>query len=160
MQQESIDMPLFLAATEADSVINLDYLITQFRERFTNPGNAMVIFRDTRTPWPNAQADERIRFLNSYLPDANILEFSHQSLLIAPNNELYGLGAPLQRCLEPNNISLEGCRQLPEEDLWFSAWHDTERPVYTSRLTYNPWFDDLAEAVGTFIQANESGEAP
>ena len=49
---------------------------------------------------------------------------------------------------------------MPEEDLWFSAWHDTERPVYTSRLTYNPWFEDLAEAVGTFIQANESGEAP
>jgi len=160
IQKESIDMPLFLAATEADSVINLDYLVTQFRERFSNSGNAMVIFRDTRTPWPEAQADERIRFLNSYLPDANILEFSHQSLLVAPDNELYGLGAPLQRCLEPNNISLEACRQLPEEDLWFSAWHDTERPVYTSRLTYNPWFDDLAQAVGTFIQANESREAP
>jgi hypothetical protein len=147
---------LFLAATEADSVINLDYLVAQFRERFTNPGNTMMIFRDTRENWPDTQADNRIRFLNSYLPDANILEFSHQSLLIAPDNELYGLGAPLQRCLEPNNISLEDCRQLPQEDLWFSAWHDTERPVFTSRLTYNPWFSKLAEGVQTFIQ--ESGE--
>ncbi len=160
VQQENIDMPLFLAATEADSVINLDYLVTQFRERFRQPGNAMMIFRDSRTPWPDAQADERIRFMNSYLPDANILEFSHQSLLISPDNELYGLGAPLQRCLEPNNISLEGCRRLPEQDLWFSAWHDTERPVYTSRLTYNPWFDDLAEAIGAFIRTHASAEEP
>ena len=160
VQQETIDMPLFLAATEADSVINLDYLVTQFRERFTNPGNAMVIFRDTRKSWPDALADERIRFLNSYLPDANILEFSHQSLLIAPDNELYGLGAPLQRCLEPNNISLDECRQLPEQELWFSAWHDTERPVFTSRLTYNPWFNDLASAIGTFIQAHQSDKGP
>jgi pimeloyl-ACP methyl ester carboxylesterase len=160
VQQENIDMPLFLAATEADSVINLDYLVTQFRERFRQPGNAMMIFRDSRTPWPDAQADERIRFMNSYLPDANILEFSHQSLLISPDNELYGLGAPLQRCLEPNNISLEGCRRLPEKDLWFSAWHDTERPVFTSRLTYNPWFDDLAEAIEAFIRTHASAEGP
>jgi len=160
MQRENPDIPLFLAATEADSVIDLDYLVTQFRERFSNPGNAMMVFRDTRQPWPDAQADERITFLNSYLPDANILEFSHQSLLIAPDNELYGLGAPLQRCLEPNNLSLEDCRQLPEDDLWFSAWHDTERPGFTRRLTYNPWFEGLAEAIQTFIQANESGKAP
>ncbi len=160
IQKESLDIPLFLAATEADSVINLEYLVTQFRERFSNPGNAMMIFRDTRKPWPVAQADERIRFLNSYLPEANILEFSHQSLLIAPDNELYGLGAPLQRCLEPNNISLEDCRQLSEKDLWFSAWHDTERPVFTSRLTYNPWFDDLAQAIGSFIKESEYTKVP
>lgn len=160
VQQESVEMPLFLAATEADSVINLDYLVTQFRERFTNPGNAMMIFRDARKSWPDAQADERIRFLNSYLPDANILEFSHQSLLIAPDNELYGMGAPLQRCLEPNNISLDECRQLPEQELWFSAWHDTERLVFTSRLTYNPWFDDLAESIGAFIRTHASAEGP
>ena len=97
---------------------------------------------------------------DSYLTDAQILEFSHQSLLISPDNELYGLGAPLQRCLEPNNISLEGCRRLPEQDLWFSAWHDTERPVYTSRLTYNPWFDDQAEAIGAFIHTHASAERP
>lgn len=160
IQKESLDIPLFLAATEADSVINLEYLVTQFRERFSNPGNAMMIFRDTSKPWPVAQADERIRFLNSYLPEANILEFSHQSLLIAPENELYGLGAPLQRCLEPNNISLEDCRQLPEEDIWLSAWHDTERPVFTSRLTYNPWFDDLAQAIGSFIKESEYTKVP
>ncbi|HET8800317.1 MAG TPA: hypothetical protein VFN01_03955 [Marinobacter sp.] len=63
--------------------------------------------------WNENQADDRISFLNSYLPQATILEFSHQSLLIAPDNELYGLNAPLQRCLEPNNLSPEACRQLP-----------------------------------------------
>ena len=77
--------------------------------------------------------------------------------MIAPDNELYGLNAPLQRCLEPNNLSLEACRQLPEDELWFSAWHDTDRPVFTSRLTYNPWFGELARAIWEFISAPESG---
>lgn len=158
--QETLAVPLFLAATEADSVINLDYLVNQFRNRFTNPDNRMMIFRDTREPWLESQPDERIAFLNSFLPQANILEFSHQSLLIAPDNELYGLGAPLQRCLEPNNLSLQACRDLPEDELWFSAWHDSERPVFTSRLTYNPWFEELADAIGEFIGANVSQGAP
>jgi esterase/lipase len=159
-RQDTLDTPLFLAATEADSVINLDYLVSQFQYRFTNPQNRMVIFRDIREPWSEIQGDGRIRFLNSYLPEANILEFSHQSLLIAPDNELYGLGAPLQRCLEPNNLSLDACRQLPEDELWFSAWHDNERPVFTSRLTYNPWFGKLAGAIGEFIRANASIGTP
>ena len=98
-RHETLDIPLFLAATEADSVINLDYLVSQFRNRFTNPKNRMMIFRDTRATWNENLADDRISFLNSYLPQATILEFSHQSLLIAPDNELYGLNAPLQRCL-------------------------------------------------------------
>ena len=153
-KHQALNLPLFLAATEADSVINLDYLVSQFHHRFVNPRNRMLIFRDTRQAMPLAKADQRIQSLNSFLPDANILEFSHQSLLIAPGNTLYGVGAPLQRCLEPNNISLEGCLQLPDSELWFSAWHDTPRPVYTSRLTYNPWFGELANAIWQFIRAN------
>lgn len=159
-EQVSLEMPLFLAATEADSVINLEYLVSRFRERFTHPANTMMIFRDTRTPWPEAMADDRIRFLNSYLPEANILEFSHQSLLISPDNELYGSGAPLQRCLEPNNLSLEDCRQLPASELWFSAWHDSERPVFTSRLTYNPWFSELAGRMLAFLKATGAATSP
>ncbi|WP_273205752.1 alpha/beta hydrolase [Marinobacter subterrani] len=159
-QQATLPIPLFLAATEADSVINLDYLVRQFRNRFTHPQSRMMIFRDMREPWGEKPVDNRIEFLNSYLPEANILEFSHQSLLISPNNELYGLGAPLQRCLEPNNLSLQACRELQEDELWFSAWHDSEQPVYTSRLTYNPWFGQLAGAIGNFILANATAGTP
>ncbi|WP_375183632.1 alpha/beta hydrolase, partial [Marinobacter sp.] len=61
-EPDSLEMPLFLAATEADSVINLEYLVSRFRERFTHPANTMMIFRDTRNPWPEAMADDRIQF--------------------------------------------------------------------------------------------------
>ncbi|MEC7814631.1 MAG: alpha/beta fold hydrolase [Pseudomonadota bacterium] len=147
-------LPLFLVATEADSVINLPYLTEQFQTRFRHPDSRMLVFRDTRDKWVPEQTDPRIQSLNSYRPDDFILEFSHQSLLIAPDNELYGIGAPLQRCLEPNNIALDACQQLGDGELWFSAWHDTERPVFTSRLTWNPWFDTTVEALAEFIDAS------
>ncbi|WP_345544426.1 hypothetical protein, partial [Streptomyces chitinivorans] len=83
------DLPLFLVATEADSVINLDYLVQQFRNRFTYPDSRMLVFRDLRRPWPDTLQSPRIESLNSFLPQFNILEFSHQSLAISANNELY-----------------------------------------------------------------------
>jgi esterase/lipase len=157
--RDTIDLPLFLVATEADSVINLPYLIDQFRNRFTEPGNRMLVFRDMRNPWPAAGQDPRIESFNSYQPEARILEFSHQSLAIAPDNELYGLKGPLNRCLEPNNLTLEQCRALEPDQLWFSAWHDTPRPVYTSRLTYNPWFDPMADAMVRFIHTTNGAKS-
>ncbi|MDF0751788.1 alpha/beta fold hydrolase [Marinobacter sp. 71-i] len=154
-QYRQIDLPVLIAATEADSVINLEFLVNEFRTRFTNPDNRMLVFRDLREPWPENWRNDRIVSFNSYLPDDNILEFSHQSLAIAPNNELYGIGNPLNRCLEPNLISLDDCRQLEEQNLWFSAWHDTERPVLTSRLTYNPWFKETVQALVEFVRMQE-----
>ncbi|QSP96438.1 alpha/beta fold hydrolase [Marinobacter salinisoli] len=151
-QPEAPLPPLFLVATEADSVIDLAYLTQTFRQRFRHPDSRMLVFRDLRKPWPEAWADPRIQSLDSYLPEENILEFSHQALAIAPDNELYGRGAPLQRCLEPNNVPLTECHRLPAGQLWFSAWHDDPRPVPTSRLTYNPWFDVLSGHMAAFIR--------
>lgn len=150
------DLPLYLVATEADSVINLDYLVQRFRQDFVHPGSRLLVFGDTRSPWPIAKQDDRVQVRNSYLPESNILEMSHQSLAIAPDNELYGLGAPLQRCLEPNGLSLNACRQLPEADLWYSAWHDGAHSVATSRLTYNPWYEQMVSDLGDFLGAPES----
>lgn len=155
-QPASENMPLFLVATEADSVINLQYLTERFRMNFMHPASRMLIFRDTRQPWSEDEQGERLSFLNSYLPEANILEFSHQALAVAPDNELYGRGAALQRCLEPNGLSLNDCRQLPEGELWFSAWYDGARSVPTSRLTYNPWYDQMVAAMTSFIKGQTS----
>lgn len=154
------DLPLFLVATEADSVINLDYLVQQFRNRFTHPDSRMLVFRDLRQPWPDTLQSPRIESLNSFLPQFNILEFSHQSLAISANNELYGPGAPLQRCLEPNQMSVEDCRTLPPEQLWFSAWHGEPKAVPTSRLTWNPWFPEMADKIAQFLKTPTSPDQP
>lgn len=151
-RREEIAVPLMLVATEGDSVINLEYLVEQFTGRFSHSGNRMVVYRDTRRPLVPGWADERIVSLNSYLPDQRILELSHMSLNIAPDNILYGYDGPLNRCLEPNGLSLQACQALPEDQLWFGAWHAGAREVHTSRLTFNPYFDQLMEEIGAFME--------
>lgn len=152
--QAPSDLPLFLVATETDSVINLPYLLKSFTTRFSHPDNRMIIFRDQRKPWPYPP-NPKISLLESYRPDLNILEFSHQSLPASPENLLYGIGQPLQRCLEPNGMSVEECRALAPDKLWFSAWSDDEQPVPTSRLTYNPEFERIADEMSEFIRTRD-----
>ncbi|WP_228160724.1 alpha/beta hydrolase [Marinobacter bohaiensis] len=148
--RERIDLPLMLVATEADSVINLAFLADQFHRRFASPASRMLVYRDTRDD-ATLPDDPRITVRNSYLPDQRILEMSHMSLNNAPDNPLYGLDGPLNRCLEPNGLSLDDCDALGPEDLWFSAWHEGARDVPTSRLTFNPWFDELAGGIRHFL---------
>ncbi|BES73753.1 alpha/beta fold hydrolase [Marinobacter nanhaiticus D15-8W] len=155
--REQIDLPLMLVATEADSVINLPFLAQQFKFRFEHPASRMLVFRDTRETLPELLNDPRIRSLNSYLPEARVLELSHMSLNIAPDNPLYGINGPLNRCLEPNGLTLQDCEALAEDDLWFGAWHPGALEVPTSRLTYNPYFDVVADTLTQFMQAALAG---
>ncbi|MDI9243912.1 alpha/beta fold hydrolase [Marinobacter sp. CHS3-4] len=152
--EDPSDLPLFLVATEADSVIDLSYLMDSFLRRFDHPDNRMIVFRDQRREWPY-KANPAIVLLDGYRPDLNILEFSHQSLPASPDNELYGIGRPLQRCLEPNQMSLAECRNLAPDKLWFSAYSDGGQPVPTSRLTYNPDFHRVARALSEFIRTRD-----
>lgn len=153
-------LPLMLVATEADSVINLDFLVRQFQQRFSNPVNRMLVFRDLRKPTPGSWQDNRIRSLDSYLPEQNILEFSHMALAISPENFLYGRQGELHRCLEPNSLTQAQCQALAPDELWFSAWREEDPGVPTSRLTFNPHFPELVAEITGFLDRAVVAEPP
>lgn len=81
----------------------------------------------------------------SHYPELN----DHSTLT---NGSAFSLGGALA-----TEYALAEQGPRPEDELWFSAWHDTDRPVFTSRLTYNPWFGELARAIWEFILVPESG---
>lgn len=150
------DLPLLLVATEADSVIDLDYLQRGFRERFTHPASHMLLYRDLREPepawWRPARMSERM----AWLPEYRILEMSHQSLPVGPANPLYGLDGRIRHCLEPNGASREDCLDRDPQSIRYAAYRgEDERSAryLTSRLTWNPHFDDLVERVAGLLEA-------
>ncbi|MDZ7749614.1 MAG: hypothetical protein U5K43_13105 [Halofilum sp. (in: g-proteobacteria)] len=147
-----VDLPTLLVATAADSVINLDYLQRTFRERLVHPRSRLVLYRDTRAPRPDWWNDARMVAYHAHRPSERILEMSHQSLPVAPDNPLYGRGAPLQHCLEPNGTDRATCLAAPRERVWYGAYHDAspdDRIV--SRLTWNPHFDALVDHVAALL---------
>lgn len=153
-----VALPTLLVATEADSVIDLDYLQRGFRERFIHRDSRFVLYRDMRRPLPEWWQPARMVAYDARHPDARILEMSHQSLPVAPDNPLYGRGAPLQHCLEPNGGDREACLAAPREQVWYGAYHDALPPDrIVSRLTWNPHFDTLVDHVAELLGVGASG---
>lgn len=150
------DLPLLLVATEADSVIDLDYLQRGFRERFTHPASHMLVYRDTREPAPSWWEAGRMSERMAWLPEHRIVEMSHQSLPVGPGNPLYGVDGLIRHCLEPNGASREECLARAPERIRYAAYRgeeDRAGPYLTSRLTWNPHFDDLVDRVADLLDA-------
>ncbi len=151
------DLPLLLVATEADSVIDLDYLQRGFRERFTHPASHMLLYRDTREPLPSWWQPRRMSERMAWLPEHRIVEMSHQSLPVGPDNPLYGVDGLIRHCLEPNGGSREECLARDPQRIRYAAYRgEGERNdrYLTSRLTWNPHFDDLVDRVARLLQAD------
>lgn len=151
------DLPLLLVATEADSVIDLDYLQRGFRERFRHPDSHMLLYRDTREPSPPWWQSRRMSERMAWLPEHRIVEMSHQSLPVGPGNPLYGVDGLIRHCLEPNGASREECLARDPQSIRYAAYRGEEErsgPYLTSRLTWNPHFDDLVERVARLLDAD------
>lgn len=152
-----VELPTLLVGTAADSVINLDFLQRTFRERLIHPDSRFVLYRDTREPAPDWWRPERMIAYDAHRPDERIVEMSHQSLPVAPDNPLYGRAGPLQHCLEPNGTDRAACLEAPRERVWYGAYHDTSPPDrIVSRLTYNPHFDALVDHVAELLGARKT----
>jgi len=158
--RESIgDLPLLLVATEADSVIDLDYLQRGFREKFTHPASHMLLYRDTREPAPAWWQSRRMSERMAWLPEHRIVEMSHQSLPVGAGNPLYGIDGLIRHCLEPNGASREECLARDPASVRYAAYRgEDERSerYLTSRLTWNPHFDDLVNRVARLLAADRA----
>ncbi len=151
------DLPLLLVATEADSVIDLDYLQRGFRDRFTHPDSHMLLYRDTREPPPSWWQSRRMSERMAWLPEQRIVEISHQSLPVGPGNPLYGVDGLIRHCLEPNGASREECLARDPQSIRYAAYRGEEERSgahMTSRLTWNPHFDDLVERVARLLEVD------
>ena len=154
-EPETTDLPTLLVATEADSVINLDYLQRTFRERLTHPSSRFVFYRDMRNPAPEWWQPQRMAAYDGYRPAERIREMSHQSLPVGPDNPLYGRAGALHHCLEPNGTDRASCLATPRDRVWYGAYHDQSPPDRTvSRLTWNPYFEALVDHVAELLDVD------
>lgn len=156
------DLPLLLVATEADSVIDLDYLQRSFRKRFSHPDSHMLLYRDTREPAPPWWQPTRMSERMAWLPEHRIVEMSHQSLPVGPGNPLYGVDGLIRHCLEPNGASREECMARDPQGIRYAAYRGEDArsgPYLTSRLTWNPHFDDLVERVARLLAVPNTEKA-
>lgn len=134
------DRPVVMTMSADDSVLDPKETLRAFEKRFTHPNSRFVWYDDAPAP----TSDSRVTTLNSRLPDQQISTFSHLSVLFSPENPYYGVKGSFV-FVENGQEDIE--RPADRAQLWRSAWGYMEPGKYHARLTWNPYFDALIDAI-------------
>ncbi|PBQ14674.1 alpha/beta hydrolase [Pseudomonas congelans] len=137
LHQRRYDKPVFIAIAEHDSVLDTDYVLDNFSQRFSHPASRLIWYGDLPARAANTP---RVEVRKDYLPEYRISRFSHMGLLFSANNPLYGVSGSQRICW--NGQSKAGTAKcMAGEPVWYSDWGYTEPGKIHARLTFNPYFE-------------------
>lgn len=141
LAENTYNKPVLIALSADDSVVDSEAVKTLFEQRFSNPASKLFWFGKT-----TETTDSRVEILTSQLPQLQISNFSHMSLLFPASNPLYGRNGSQQIC---ENGQTEAAEKLcpGSNDLWYSNWGYQEADKVHARLTWNPYFDRLVNSI-------------
>ena len=159
LERQEVTVPVFMAQSADDPVIDVAANQEYFRRRFTHPGSRLLVYR--RNLQGIEELDPRVRYFSSFLPAQRIASFSHLSLHIAPTHSHYGVAGDYRSCGQssgersPDAVS----RCLQALRPWYGeVYRDipvtVPDPGAMARLTFNPRFDEMLDLVDDFIADN------
>lgn len=143
-----LNMPVLMVASVDDSVVDIDYLKKVYNNRFTSPKKKLLLYSNAKK-WIDTPT---IEYRSSAYPALRILNQSHQGVIIAPENPLFGKDGSVLVCNGNDWQTFSSCL-FSKEPHWFAAQH-TPSPdsVPVARTTYNANFDGVFEEFDKVFQ--------
>ena len=138
---KKLDMPVLMVASMNDSVVSIERVRKIFKRRFSSREKRLVLYGNGDV---EAGPEEIVR--KSVYPEYRILNQSHMSVLLAPDNALYG-GQGQQLVCNGNEWKVfSACLYYTKDDRWRGA-EGTASPdgVPLARTTFNPDFDFIMQ---------------
>ncbi|MCU5773037.1 lysophospholipase [Erwiniaceae bacterium BAC15a-03b] len=136
LSRNGYSKPTLMVLTEHDSVLATMRFLSQFDSTFTHPASRLIWYGN-KPASPVLSA--RVLIRPDRLPQRHISQFSHMSVLFAPDNPLYGEHGSDRMCENGQTESdYRACRAGAE--VWFSDWGYRETGKIHARLTWNPYF--------------------
>jgi len=137
----SLDMPVFAVASSDDSVVDIEFLIRVFKNRFTSENKQLIVYTNNEDEIDIAS----IVYRSSAYPEKRIINQSHQGVLMSSANPLFGEDGSVLVCNGNDWPTFSGCL-YSRENHWFGAQH-TPSPddIPVARTTYNPDFEFMFE---------------
>lgn len=147
LKAKTFDRPVFIATTEADSVVDVKNTVRLFEQRFTHVASHLVWFGSSLET-----QDTRIKVFPGRIPEFKVSNFSHMGILFSPMNEYYGEHGSYRMC---NNGQNEAKKTQCEQGalVWYSAWGYQEDAKIHARLTFNPHFKKMVEVIRQVVRA-------
>lgn len=134
--RKKLAMPVLAVASIDDSVVDVSFFIQLFDKKFTSPRRQLIVY-STKT---DSHGSQHVEYRQSQFPVLRILNQSHQGVLIAPDNPLFGQNGRVLVCNGNDWQTFSGCLYSTERH-WYGAQH-TPSPdqIPVARTTYNPDF--------------------
>lgn len=149
LEATPFERPVFIATSEADSVVDVGETLKLFKKRFSHPASRLAWFGSSLPTH-----DLRIETFPGRVPEFSISNFSHMGILFSPQNSYYGYNSLYRMC---QNGQTELMRAHCEEGggaVWYSAWGYQEDGKSHARLTFNPYFDQMINLIHQVIRAS------
>lgn len=153
LQEHALNIPIFSAASEDDKTVNAAD-IARFMAQQTHRSNRLILYTSDAAKCMQNSADAKIEWVNSMVPELKILSSAHTAILVAPEDEHYGVDGDYANCFHYYPAEMEKydvCTQQPST-CWLGEI--TEKNLEAGvlrRLMYNPNYAALKVSLKKFI---------
>jgi len=139
--RKALDIPTLAVASANDSVVDIPHLIKSFGKGFSGKKHLIIYSNEKDQP-----AIDAVEYRTSAYPELRVLNQSHQSVLVAPDNSLYGTDGQVLVCNGNEWAIFSRCLYYYGTH-WLGAQH-TPSPddVPVARTTFNPDFNGVLDA--------------
>jgi esterase/lipase len=148
-QHRRCDLPVFIAASAEDTTVDTAATL-QFMRHASHPASHLLLY----SAGANATPTDKVERVNSYLPDARILSYSHTAIVIPATDAHYGASGEYRNCLHYYPHEMEkyaACLRHPEQPFLGELTPENLAHGLLCRLMYNPRFAALTAAMQRFI---------
>ena len=144
LNNQGMALPVLMVLAQQDGTIDARYALEHFPRQFSHPASRVLWYGQAP-----AKADPRILSRSDNLPQAQIRQFSHMSVLFTPDNPLYGRSGSLRMCpFDLPASQLAFCQR--SNQVWYAERGHEESGKVFARLTFNPhfeWQDSMMQQV-------------
>lgn len=149
---QPLAQPVFMLLSADDLVIDAQTALSIFTTAMPHAQSQAWVYG--QMPQAQGQPHKAVRHIDVQDPENKILNYSHVALTYAPSNPVFGAQGSHRECGQYIGIVKKEDAQacLQSSDTWKGEiGSNTAAQKPFQRLTYNPRFDDMMQAVLGFV---------
>lgn len=154
-ERKKLDIPTFVALSEDDITVDSESTVSLFKQYFISGENRMIVYTSEPEKYQK-EVSEKIWYRDSRIPEERIVSFSHLSILVSPDDPHYGKNA--EWTYSPHKWLRQDPTGVKKTNVFFGELMGKfKRKHYIQRLTYNPYFHEMTDAIDRFIESTSAG---
>lgn len=148
LESKAYTKPVYMVLAEDDTVIDPYYALEIFNKTFTHPKSQLLWFGEEEI------SDPRATSLPIRSQVLRISKGSHMFPLFSMENPHYGINSPFRLCRNGQSKEMTAKCKDHSQTIWYSGYGHVEEGKSHARLTFNPHYPVMTQAIQSFLETN------